>query len=147
MNTEVEMLLRLLLAAVLGGVIGFQREWTGKEAGLRTNMLICLGSALFTVLSVYAFPGADISRIAAGITTGIGFIGAGVILHRTGGGVVGLTSAATIWAVAGIGMAAGTGKYIIAVGACVLILLVLLIPHLKQIFKNHGNNENGDKNK
>lgn len=132
---EWEMLLRLVLAAFLGGLIGFQREWTGKVAGLRTHVLICLGSALFTILSIYAFPGGDPSRIAAGLVTGIGFIGAGVILHRTGGGVVGLTTAATIWAVAGIGMASGAGEYIIAAGAAVLTLLVLFIPHLHNIFR------------
>jgi putative Mg2+ transporter-C (MgtC) family protein len=138
MNMEIEMVLRLLLATVLGGIIGFQREWTGKEAGLRTNMLICLGSALLTVLSINAFPDSDPSRLAAGIATGIGFIGAGVILHRDGGSVVGLTSAATIWAVAAIGIAAGTGLYIIAVFACVLTFLVLLLPHLSKIFKNRN---------
>jgi len=136
MNTEWTMVLRLLLAAALGGVIGFQREWTGKEAGLRTHMLICLGSALFTVLSIYAFTGSDPARIAAGIATGIGFIGAGVILHRTGGEVKGLTTAATIFATAAVGMAAGTGKYVISVGASVLTLIILLIPHLHQVFKN-----------
>jgi putative Mg2+ transporter-C (MgtC) family protein len=145
MNTEWEMVLRLLLAAVLGGVIGFQREWSGKEAGLRTNMLISLGSALLTVLSIYAFPGSDPARIAGSIATGIGFIGAGVILHRTGGVVVGLTTAATIWTVAGIGMAAGTGKYIIAVGSCAITLLVLLLPHLHQVFKSRINPENQGK--
>ena len=122
--------MRLVLATFLGAVIGFQREMSGKEAGLRTNMLICLGSALFTVLSIYGFPGSDPSRIAAGVATGIGFIGAGVILHRTGGAVIGLTSAATIWAVAGIGMAAGAGLYIIAAVATVLALVILLLPHL-----------------
>jgi putative Mg2+ transporter-C (MgtC) family protein len=130
MNTDLEMVLRLVLATFLGAVIGFQREMSGKEAGLRTNMLICLGSALFTVLSIYGFLGSDPSRIAAGVATGIGFIGAGVILHRTGGAVVGLTSAATIWAVAGIGMAAGAGMYIISGAATVLALVVLLLPHL-----------------
>jgi putative Mg2+ transporter-C (MgtC) family protein len=136
MNTEIEMVLRLLLAAFLGGVIGFQREWTGKEAGLRTNMLICVGSALFTVLSIYAFPGSDPARIAGGVATGIGFIGAGVILHRTGGSVMGLTSAATIFAVAGIGMAAGTGKYYLSGGATLITLIVLLLPHLHRVFKD-----------
>jgi putative Mg2+ transporter-C (MgtC) family protein len=130
MNTNLEMVLRLVLATFLGAVIGFQREMSGKEAGLRTNMLICLGSALFTVLSIYGFLGSDPSRIAAGVATGIGFIGAGVILHRTGGAVVGLTSAATIWAVAGIGMAAGAGMYIISGAATVLALVILLLPHL-----------------
>ncbi|OGO18911.1 MAG: magnesium transporter MgtC [Chloroflexi bacterium RBG_16_50_11] len=132
MNADLEMVLRLLLATALGAVIGFQRERSGKEAGLRTNMLICLGSALFTVLSIYAFPGSDPARIAAGIATGIGFIGAGVILHRTGGVVLGLTSAATIWTVAAIGMAAGAGMYYIAPAATVLALIILLLPHLKK---------------
>ena len=89
-----------------------------------------------TVLSIYGFAGSDPSRIAAGVATGIGFIGAGVILHRSGGAVVGLTSAATIFAVAGIGMAAGAGKYIIAVGACVITLIVLLLPHLHRPTKD-----------
>jgi putative Mg2+ transporter-C (MgtC) family protein len=132
MNQELEIILRLLLATFLGAVVGLQREISGKEAGLRTNMLICLGSALFTVLSVYAFPGSDPSRIAAGIATGIGFIGAGVILHRGGGEVIGLTSAATIWAVAAIGMAAGAGMYYIAPGATVLVSITLLLPHVKK---------------
>jgi putative Mg2+ transporter-C (MgtC) family protein len=94
-------------------------------------MLICLGSALFTVISVYGFAGSDPARIAAGITTGIGFIGAGVILHRSGGTVVGLTSAATIWLVAGIGMAAGVGLYILSAAATILAVVVLVLPHLK----------------
>ncbi len=139
--SEWEMLLRLVLAVFLGGLIGFQREWTGKVAGLRTHILICMGSALFTVLSFYAFPNADPSRIAAGLVTGIGFIGAGVILHRSEGGVVGLTTAATIWAVAGIGMASGAGEYVIAVGAALLTLLVLFIPHLHRIFRLRDNNK------
>ncbi len=130
MNVELEMVLRLVLATFLGAVIGFQREYSGKEAGLRTNMLICLGSALFTVLSIYAFPGSDPSRIAASIATGIGFIGAGVILHQGGGEVIGLTSAATIWAVAAIGMAAGAGMYYIAPAATILVTITLLLPHL-----------------
>jgi putative Mg2+ transporter-C (MgtC) family protein len=135
MSIDLEIALRLLLATVLGGVIGFQREWTGKEAGLRTNMLICTGSALFTALSLYAFPGSEPARIAAQIATGVGFIGAGVILHRDGGAVKGLTSAATIWAVAGIGMAAGAGMYIVSAVSCVITTLILMLPHLKTVFK------------
>jgi putative Mg2+ transporter-C (MgtC) family protein len=130
MNVDLEISLRLLLAAFLGGVIGFQREMSGKEAGLRTNMLICLGSALFTVISIYGFSGSDPARIAAGIATGIGFIGAGVILHQTGGPVIGLTSAATIWAVAGIGMAAGAGLYIVSPVATAISLVILMLPHI-----------------
>jgi putative Mg2+ transporter-C (MgtC) family protein len=143
MNMEWEMVLRLLLATALGGVIGFQREWSGKEAGLRTNMLISLGSALLTVLSIYAFPGSDPAHIAGSIATGIGFIGAGVILHRSGGAVVGLTTAATIWGVAGIGMAAGAGKYLLSVAACVITLLVLMLPHLNKIFKSRNKDTEG----
>ena len=132
MPVELEMVLRLLLATFLGAIIGFQRETSGKEAGLRTNMLICLGSALFTVLSIYAFPGSDPARIAANVAVGIGFIGAGVILHRLGGEVIGLTTAATIWAVAAIGMAAGAGMYYIAPAATILVTGTLLLPHLKK---------------
>jgi putative Mg2+ transporter-C (MgtC) family protein len=132
MNVTLEMALRLVLATFLGAVIGFQREMSGKEAGLRTNMLICLGSALFTVLSITAFPGSDPARIAAGVATGIGFIGAGVILHRTGGAVIGLTSAATIWSVAAIGISAGAGLYIISAVATALVLIILLLPHIRK---------------
>jgi putative Mg2+ transporter-C (MgtC) family protein len=134
-NVELEIVLRLLLATFLGAVVGFQREMSGKEAGLRTNMRICLGSALFTVLSIYAFSGSDPARIAASVATGIGFIGAGVILHRLGGEVIGLTTAATIWAVAAIGMAAGAGMYYIAPAATILVLVTLMLPHLKKFNK------------
>jgi putative Mg2+ transporter-C (MgtC) family protein len=143
MHTEIVMVLRLILATFLGAVIGFQREKSGKEAGLRTNMLICLGSALFTVLSIYAFPGGEPARIAANIATGIGFIGAGVILHRNGGEVVGLTSAATIWAVAAIGMASGSGMYYIALATTVLVSITLLLPHFKK--PNGKENNSNDK--
>ena len=128
MGNEIEIALRLVLAAVLGGIIGFQRERTGKEAGIRTHILICAGAALITIVSIYGFPGSDPSRVAAGIVTGIGFLGAGVILHRSGGEVAGLTTAATIWAVAAIGLAAGAGLYVISVVATVLTLAVLFIP-------------------
>jgi len=131
------MVIRLVLATALGGAIGLQRELSGKEAGLRTNMLISLGAATFTILSVLAFPGGDPSRIAAGVVTGIGFIGAGVILHRTGGAVIGLTTAATIWAVAGIGVAVGAGQYIISVAATALVLIILLLPHIHKPTDKH----------
>jgi putative Mg2+ transporter-C (MgtC) family protein len=132
MHHELVIALRLVLATFLGGVIGFQREWSGKEAGLRTNMLICLGAALFTIISVYGFTGSDPARIAAQVATGIGFIGAGVILHRNGGEVIGLTSAATIWTVAAIGMGVGAGMYYAAGVATVLVTIVLLLPHFKK---------------
>jgi putative Mg2+ transporter-C (MgtC) family protein len=130
MSITVEMILRLLLASALGAVIGYQRERAGKQAGLRTHVLICVGAALFAIISAYGFGAAsDPARIAAGIVVGVGFLGAGVILHREGGGVAGLTTAATIWAVAGIGLAAGAGLYIVSAVATAIILGVLFIPH------------------
>ncbi|MFC2012988.1 MgtC/SapB family protein [Chloroflexota bacterium] len=130
MNDMVIIVLRLLLAATLGAIIGFQREKAGKPAGLRTHVLICLGAALFTVASIYGFGfGSDPSRVAAGVLVGVGFLGAGVIIRTSGGDLAGLTTAATIWAAAGIGLAVGSGMYVAAAVATVLILIVLYIPH------------------
>ncbi len=124
------MVLRLLLATALGAIIGYQRERAGKVAGLRTIVLICVGAALFTLTSMYAFGAkADPSRIAAGIVAGVGFLGAGAIIRRGEGAVAGLTTAATIWAAAGIGIAAGAGFYLIAAVATAIILIILLLPH------------------
>jgi len=123
------MLVRLLLATLFGGVIGFQRERAEKPAGFRTHVLVCLGSALLMLISVYPFVGkpyADPSRVAAGAITGIGFLGAGAIISQ-GGVVRGLTTAASIWAVAGIGLATGVGLYMPAFIATLLVLLVLSI--------------------
>ena len=129
MPVELEMVLRLLMAAALGAIIGYQRERAGKQAGLRTHILISVGAALISILSIYGFGAAsDPSRVAAAVVVGIGFLGAGVILHRQGGIVAGLTTAATIWVVAGIGLAAGTGLYIVAVVATALVLGVLIMP-------------------
>ncbi len=115
-------LLRLLLAAILGGLIGLEREFKHRAAGLRTNMFICIGAALFTVLSrALATAPADYTRIAAQIIPGIGFIGAGSILH-TRGFTTGLTTAATIFVVASVGMAAGGGLYLTAIFATVMVL-------------------------
>jgi putative Mg2+ transporter-C (MgtC) family protein len=132
-SEDLIMVLRLLLAAVLGGAIGFQRERTGKPAGLRTHMLICVGATIFTLVSIYAFSGVvDPSRVAAGVVTGIGFIGAGAIIFRTADGyIAGLTTAATIWVAAGIGVAVGSGLYIAAVVCTVIVLSILFIPHIK----------------
>jgi putative Mg2+ transporter-C (MgtC) family protein len=127
MSDELVMVLRILLAAVLGAVIGFQRRQADKPAGLRDIVLICTGSALFTVVSIYGFGLADPSRVAAGIVTGIGFLGAGAIIRRGEGVIKGLTTAATIWVAAGIGMAAGTGLYLIAVVTTAVVLVVLLL--------------------
>jgi putative Mg2+ transporter-C (MgtC) family protein len=127
---ELEMVLRLLLAAALGAAIGYQRERAKKPAGLRTHVLISAGAALFTIASIYGFGiEADPSRIAAGVVAGIGFIGAGAIIRREGGIVEGLTTAATIWAVAAIGLAAGAGLYIVSVATAVVVSIVLFLPH------------------
>jgi putative Mg2+ transporter-C (MgtC) family protein len=122
---RLELFLELSLATVFGGAIGLERELGGKPAGLRTNILICIGSVLYTKLSVtMATGGADPTRVIAQIVTGVGFIGAGTILHARGA-VVGLTSAATIWVVAAIGVALGGGLYLEAGGTTLLVLLVL----------------------
>ena len=119
-----DLLLQLVLATVLGGLIGLERELKGKPAGLRTNILICIGAATFSHLSVSLGHG-DPGRIAAQVLTGVGFIGAGTILH-TRGSVTGLTSAATIWVVSAMGMALGMGLYYEAVSTTVLVMAVLL---------------------
>lgn len=128
-------LVRLVCAAVLGGLIGLERELKHRAAGLRTNMFICFGAALFTILSrgIAAEP-SDYTRIAAQIIPGIGFIGAGSILHMRGL-TTGLTTAATIFVVASVGMAAGGGLYVTAVFATGLVLLTLFfLGHLEETF-------------
>jgi putative Mg2+ transporter-C (MgtC) family protein len=131
-------LLRLGVAAVLGGAIGIERELKHRPAGLRTNLFICLGAAMFTLLSdqlASKFIG-DHTRIAAQIIPGIGFIGAGSILHNRGDLVTGLTSAATLFVVASVGMAVGGGLYLTATFATALILLCLfLLGRAEQRFK------------
>jgi putative Mg2+ transporter-C (MgtC) family protein len=129
-----EALLRLALAAVLGGVVGIERELREREAGLRTHLLVALGSALFTIVSAYGFHAflssganvvrADPTRIAAQIVTGIGFLGAGAII-RQGLSVRGLTTAATLWVVAAIGLAVGAGYYSGALITTGLVVLAL----------------------
>ena len=121
-------LARLVLAAVLGGIIGLERQLRHKPAGLRTNMFICFGAAMFTVLSnqLASSLGGDHTRIAAQIIPGIGFIGAGSILHARAS-VTGLTTAATLFVVASVGMAAGGGLYLTAIFATGIILLALVV--------------------
>jgi putative Mg2+ transporter-C (MgtC) family protein len=118
----------LLLATVLGGAIGWEREHSHKPAGLRTNILICMAATLLTDISLRAsalFPTADPGRIAAQIVTGVGFLGAGTII-QTRGTVTGLTTAATLWMVAAIGMAIGFGALIEAVGTTLLVMVTLI---------------------
>jgi putative Mg2+ transporter-C (MgtC) family protein len=126
---------RLVVAAVLGGVIGLERELRHRPAGLRTNMFICFGAALFTLLSGNLAPGkSDYTRIAAQIIPGIGFIGAGAILH-TRGLTTGLTTASTLFVVAAVGMAAGGGLYLTAVFSGLMVLVALFtLGHLEETF-------------
>ncbi len=117
---------RLLTACALGGVIGLEREWRHKDSGLRTNMLICMGSALFTIMSVVLAGdnSPNKGQVASNIVQGVGFLGAGLILH-TKNRVLGLTSAATVFVVAAIGMTCGAGLYIVAALATLLVLVAL----------------------
>ncbi|WP_327085692.1 MgtC/SapB family protein [Nonomuraea sp. NBC_01738] len=122
---EIDLLLRLVVAAALGVVIGIERQWRARMAGLRTNLLVAEGAALFVVLSAYGFVGdpgtADPTRVAAQIVSGIGFLGAGVIL-REGFNIRGLNTAATLWCAAAVGSLAGAGMYLIATVGTVLIV-------------------------
>jgi putative Mg2+ transporter-C (MgtC) family protein len=125
---RLELLGRLLLAMALGGAIGWDREQARKPAGLRTNILICVGAALLSDLSVQmaaVTESADPARIAAQIVTGVGFLGAGTIIHERGS-VTGLTTAATLWVVAAIGLAVGLGAIVEAVGTTFLVLVALV---------------------
>ena len=121
---DLELILRLIVAAFLGYVIGLERRLTGHPAGDRTFALTALGSALFTVVSLRAFPIGD-TRIAAGVVTGLGFLGAGMIFKSQDQEVRGLTSAAAIWTVGAIGLAVGAGSYGLAIVAAALTLFLL----------------------
>lgn len=125
-GTQLDLTVRLVVALLLGAAIGWERELQRMPAGFRTHALVSLGSAIFTVLSAYAFtgPGSDPTRIAAQIVSGIGFLGGGAILHY-GGTVRGLTTAASLWSVAAVGMAAGAGLFVVAGISAVLVIIGL----------------------
>jgi putative Mg2+ transporter-C (MgtC) family protein len=125
MNQNVELALRLVIAVLAGGLIGFEREWAGKAAGVRTHGLVALGSALLGAISIYGFGGqGDPARVAAQVVVGIGFMGAGLILHRRGG-VKGLTTAAALWVTAAIGLGIGIGMIVVSLAATVLATVLL----------------------
>lgn len=130
--SEVEIFLRLLLATLLGGLVGWEREVNSRPAGFRTNILVCIGSALIMVVSIKlhvlfaASRAVDAARIAAQVVSGIGFLGAGTII-REGFSVKGLTTAASLWAVAGVGLAVGAGFYFSSITGTILIILTLSI--------------------
>jgi len=119
-----EDVIKILLAVAAGGLIGMEREFRDKAAGFRTLIFICAGASLFTIISANLAPNSDPNRIAANIVTGVGFLGAGVIL-RDGGKVIGLTTAATIWLTAAVGMGIGGGQYLLS-GVMVLAAMIIL---------------------
>ena len=123
--SEGELVARLILAAVLGFLIGLEREFRGQAAGERTHALVALGSAAFALISGRAFPGGDTARVAAGVVTGLGFLGAGMILKREGERIEGLTTAAGLWAVGSIGLAIGAGMYLLGTVTAALVGLIL----------------------
>ena len=134
MSFQFDILVRLAAAALLGAALGLEREIHGHQAGMRTHMLVSLGSAVFTVLSIYGFstPGGaayDPSRISAQVVTGIGFLGAGAII-KYGTNIRGLTTAASLWVVASIGLAAGAGAYFLATAGTAIALLALWPLHV-----------------
>jgi putative Mg2+ transporter-C (MgtC) family protein len=118
--------LQLLLAAFLSMIIGWERERRHREAGLRTHMLIGAGSCLFTALSIYGFPGSDPARVASQILPGLGFLGAGAIL-KEGANIQGLTTAASMWVTAAVGMAVATGAWFLAICAALVVWFVLAV--------------------
>ena len=132
---EYEFILRIFTAAILGGLIGLEREWRAQEAGLRTHFLVALGSAVFMIVSAYGFSDVqmdgmtsrwDVSRVAAQVVSGIGFIGAGTIIFRKQENMVsGLTTAAGLWVTAAIGLACGGGMYVLATASTILVLFGL----------------------
>ncbi|MFC2170300.1 MgtC/SapB family protein [Acidobacteriota bacterium] len=129
--STLEITLKLVLAVALGGIIGLERESSQKPAGFRTNILICVGATMMMILSNLIFQGeegarGDLTRIASGVITGIGFIGAGTIIQARGS-VTGLTTAATLWAVAGLGLVIGTGYHLIAIIFTIIIILALVL--------------------
>ncbi len=133
MKQELICLIRILYAVLLGFAIGFERKLRFKEAGIRTHTIVSAGSALIMVVSKYAFsdvPDYDASRVAAQIVSGIGFLGAGMIIYRKQA-VHGLTTAAGVWATAGVGMAAGGGLYLLAGGSALVLIAVQCILHFK----------------
>lgn len=134
----------ILLSVILCGAIGVEREWRGRSAGLRTHLLVGVGSCIIMIISIYGFPAVfgehrDVARLAAQIITGVGFLGAGVIVHRNSG-IKGLTTAGTIWIVMAIGLACGSFNFIIAVISTIVIIIVLTVFKAVEAKINNKNN-------
>jgi putative Mg2+ transporter-C (MgtC) family protein len=131
--SDLEIIGRLLLAAFLGFIIGLERELAGQPAGERTHALASLGAATFTLASLIAFQDPEPARVAAGVVTGLGFLGAGMILKEGRQGVQGLTTAAGIWAVGGIGLSIGAGLYLLGIASATLVGLLLALERILKI--------------
>ena len=139
MTIEWNFILRIFIAGLLGGLIGFEREFRAKEAGVRTHFIVALGSALFMIISQFAFSGRfDAARVAAQVVSGIGFIGAGVIIFQKNV-IRGITTAAGLWVAAAIGLGCGAEMYSVAVAATLMTILVLETMHF--ITRTHGDKE------
>ncbi len=141
--SEIDIMLRLVVSCILGGLIGFERESLDRPAGLRTHILVCVGSALMTLVSIYGFTNFDTvtkdpGRIAAQVVSGIGFLGAGTIL-REGLTVTGLTTAASLWVVAGIGLAIGCGLFFAGIAGTALVFVTLVL--FGQMERRHWSNK------
>lgn len=137
---DVEMIFRLVLAVALGALIGVERQMTHKPAGLRTHMLVSLGAAIFAIISI-SF-GSDPARVAAGIVTGIGFLGAGSIIALRGH-IQGITTAATLWVSAGIGLGVGLGEYVLSIVGAILIFAILRIKGVEDKFSHRKARKSG----
>jgi putative Mg2+ transporter-C (MgtC) family protein len=127
-DAQLDIVFRVFVALLIGAAVGIEREYRGHAAGVRTLAMVSVGSCIFTAIGIFAFPGhlTDPTRIAAQVVTGVGFLGAGAIF-RAEDGVKGLTTAATVWVVAALGMSVGFGLYIIATSAAVLVLIGLVV--------------------
>ncbi len=134
MQTQFDLGLRLLIAVVLGGIIGLEREHRGHDAGLGTFALVTLGACVFSLVSDLVFSASsDNTRIASAVVEGISFLGAGIIIHGRSGGVSGLTTAAALWATAAVGMLVGYGLFVLAVMTTAVVLLILVVRHIGPI--------------
>jgi putative Mg2+ transporter-C (MgtC) family protein len=142
LTTELTLSARLLVAAVLGSIIGIEREMRDQDAGVGTFAIVCLGACAFAIMSFHLgdAPNTDSTRIAASVAGGIGFLGAGIILHRKNQ-IRGLTTAAALWTVSGVGLAVGFGLYVIAAVATVLCVAILTIRHLPPLERYLSDND------
>ncbi len=133
---QAEMIIRIIVSVILGAIIGYERELSHKPAGLRTHIFVCMGSCLFTIASFFMIPenaggSADVTRIAAGVVAGISFIGAGSIIALRGD-VKGLTTAASLWVIAAIGLMVGMGNYLLPIIATIISYVILRLDRLKK---------------